>query len=48
MGLFVGDLDGMLYTGGAMNPARALEPSVADTDFPATTIFTGERDPSSY
>jgi len=34
MALFVGELGCVLYTGGALNPARALGPSVADTDFP--------------
>lgn len=34
MALFVAELGCVLYTGGALNPARALGPSVVDTDFP--------------
>ncbi len=34
LALFVAELGCVLYTGGAVNPARAFGPSVADTDFP--------------
>jgi len=34
LALFVGELGCVLYTGGALNPARAFGPSVADTNFP--------------
>lgn len=33
--LFVAELGCVLYTGGALNPARALGPSIIDGDFPA-------------
>lgn len=34
LALFVGELGCVLYTGGALNPARAFGPSVAATNFP--------------
>lgn len=35
LALFVGELGCVRYTGGALNPARALGPSVASMDFPS-------------
>lgn len=34
LALFVGELGCVLYTGGALNPARAFGPSVVVTSFP--------------